>query len=40
MATNEWLANLNFWRAEKSEPELLVAIDDTELKKSTTQYAV
>ena len=40
MATNEWLANLNYWRARKTEPEVLVAIDDTELKKSTTQYAV
>lgn len=39
LSANEWLANLNYWRAAKTDQQLLRAIDDTELKKSTTQCA-
>ena len=34
LAQDEWLANLNYWTAT---PELLVAKEDTELKKATTE---
>jgi hypothetical protein len=37
LGQDEWLANLNFWRAETTAPELLVAKGSTWLKKSTTQ---
>ena len=37
LGADEWLANLNFWHATTTAPELLVATDSTWLKKSTTQ---